>query len=169
MHFIQKAQVEVRVQRFGEGLPEGVEVCHALCVVKGHQAPLVVQVHSNPGQWLLQGQDGWGWSASHVLYPIREGESPEAVGWEGFDDSLSGHRFSSHPHSPDCAAVDFNLPVVASVSEALASEQWQGSVEPVGVVLHGVVKGLVANTGEGGGQAEPRVGRAGVKCDGCWN
>lgn len=53
MHFIQKAQVEVRIQRFSEGLPEGVEVCHALCVVKGHQAPLVVQVHSDPGQWLL--------------------------------------------------------------------------------------------------------------------
>lgn len=55
------------------------------------------------------------------------------------------------------------------MGEALASEQGQGSVEPVGVVLHGVVKGLVADTGEGGGQAEPRVGRAGVKCDGCWN
>lgn len=59
MHFIQKAQVEVRVQRLPEGLPEGVEVCHALCIVKGHQAPLVVQVHSDPGQWLLQGQDLW--------------------------------------------------------------------------------------------------------------
>lgn len=169
MHFIQKAQVEVRVQRLFEGLPEGVEVRHALCIVKGHQAPLVVQVHSDPGQWLLQGQHLWWWSASHVLYPIREGESPEAVGWEGFDDSLSRHRLSRHPHSPDRAAVDFNLPVVASVGEALASEQWQGGVEPVGVVLHGVVEGLVANAGEGGGQAEPRVGCAGVKCDGCWH
>lgn len=60
MHFIQKAQVEVRVQRLPEGLPEGIEVCHALCIVKGHQAPLVVQVHSDPGQWLLQGKDLWG-------------------------------------------------------------------------------------------------------------
>lgn len=60
MHFIQKAQVEVRVQCLSEGLSEGVEVYHALCVVKGHQAPLVIQVHSDPGQWLLQGQDCWG-------------------------------------------------------------------------------------------------------------
>lgn len=169
MHFIQKAQVEVRVQRLLEGLSEGVEVCHALCVVKGHEAPLVVQVHPDPGQRLLQGQDFWGWSASHVLYPIREGESPEAIGWEGFDDSLSGHRLTRHPHSPDRATVDFNLPVVASVGEALASKQRQGGVESVWVVLHGVVKGLVANTGEGGGQTEPRVGRAGVKCNGCWH
>lgn len=55
------------------------------------------------------------------------------------------------------------------MGEALASEQGQGSVEPMGVVLHSVVKGLVANTGERGGQAEPRVGRAGVKCDGSWD
>lgn len=123
MHFIQEAQVEVRVQRLDEGLPEGVEMCHALCIIKGHQAPLVVQVHSDPSQWLLQGQDSWRGGASHVLYPIREGESPEAVGWESFDDALSGHRLPSYPHSPDCAAVDFNLPVVASVGEALASEQ----------------------------------------------
>lgn len=55
------------------------------------------------------------------------------------------------------------------MGEALASEQGQGGVEPVGVVLHSVVKGLVANTGEGGGQAEPWVGCAGVKGDGCWD
>lgn len=169
MHFIQKTQIEVRVQRLLEGLPEGVEVCHALCVVKGHQAPLVVQVHSDPDQRLLQRQDSGGRSASHVLDPVREGESPEAVGWEGLDDSLSGHRLSGHPYSPDCAAVHFNLPVVSPVGEALASQQRQGGVEPEGVVLHGVVKGLVANAGQGGGQAEPPVGRAGVKCDGGWN
>lgn len=169
MHLIQEAQIEVRVQRLSEVLPEGVEMCHALCVVKGHQAPLVVQVHSDPGQRLLQGQDSRRGGACHVLYPVREGESPEAIGGEGFDDPLSGHRLSSHPHGPDCAAVDFDLPVVASVGEALASEQRQGSVEPVGVVLHGVVEGLVADAGEGGGQAEPRVGCAGVKSDGCWN
>lgn len=57
MHFIQKAQVEVRVQRLSEGLPEGVEVCHALGVVKRHQAPLVVEVHADPDQRLIQGQD----------------------------------------------------------------------------------------------------------------
>lgn len=169
MHFIQEAQVEVRVQCLSEVLPKSVQVCHALSIVKGHQAPLVVQVHSDPGQWLLQRQHSWRRCTSHVLYPIREGESPEAVGWEGFDDSLSGHRLAGHPHSPDCAAVDFNLPVVASVGEALAPKQRQGSVEPVGVVLNGVVKGLVADTGEGGSQAQPRVGCAGVKCDGCWN
>lgn len=123
MHFIQEAQVEVRVQRLSEGFPEGVQVCHALCVVKGHQAPFVVQVHSDPGQWLLQGQHSWRGRTGHVLYTIREGESPEAVGWEGFDDSLSGHRLPGHPHSPDRAAVHFNLPVVASVGEALAPEQ----------------------------------------------
>lgn len=169
MHFIQEAQVEVRVQCLTEVLPEGVQVCHALCIVKGHQAPLVVQVHSDPGQWFLQGQHSWRGCTSHVLYPIGEGQSPEAIGWECFDDSLSGHWLPGHPYSPDRAAVDFNLPVVASVSEALASKQGQGSIEPVGVVLHGVIKGLVADTGEGGGQAEPRVGSAGVKCDGCWN
>lgn len=169
MHFIQKAQVEIRIQRLPEGLPEGVQVCHALCIVEGHQTPLIVQVHSDPGQWLLQGKHLWRRSAGHVLYAVRKGESPEAIGWQGFYDSLSRHRLSRYPHSPDCAAVDFDLPVVPSVGEALASEQGQSSVEPVRVVLHGVVKGLVADTGEGGGQAEPRVGRAGVKRDGCWD
>lgn len=91
MHFIQEAQVKVRIQCLCEGLSECVEVCHALCIVKGHQASLVVQVHSNPGQRLLQGQDSWRGCTSHVLYPIREGEGPETIGWEGFDDPLSGH------------------------------------------------------------------------------
>lgn len=169
MHFIQEAQVKVRIQCLREVLPKRVQVCHALCIIEGHQAPLVVQIHSDPGQLLLQGQDGRRRGASHVLHPIREGESPEAVGRQGFNDSLPGHRLSSHPHGPHRAAVDLNLPIVAPVREALAPEQGQGGVEPVGVVLHRVVKGLVANTGEGGGQAEPRVGCAGVKCDGCRN
>lgn len=169
MHFIQEAEVEVGEQGLGEGLPEGVQVCHALCVVEGHQAPLVVQIHPDPDQGLLQGQDGGGGSAGHVLYPIRQGEGPEAVGREGFDDPLPGHRLPGHPHRPHGAAVDFDLPVVAPVGKALAPQQRQGSVEPWGVVLHREVKGLVAHTGEGGGQAEPRVGRAGVKGDGRWN
>lgn len=142
---------------------------HALCIVKGHQASPVVQVHTDPGQWLLQGQDSWRGRTSHVLHPVGQGEGPEAIGWEGFDDPLSGYWLSGHTHSPHCAAVDFDLPVVAPVGEALAAEQWEGSVEPVGVVLHRVVKGLVAHTREGGGEAEPRVGCAGVKGDGCWN
>lgn len=54
MHFVQEAQVEIRIQCFSEGLPEGVQVCHALCIVEGHQAPLVVHVHTDSGQWLLQ-------------------------------------------------------------------------------------------------------------------
>lgn len=58
---------------------------------------------------------------------------------------------------------------MAPVGKALTSEQWEGSIEPVGVILHRVVEGLVANTGEGGGKAEPRVGSAGVKCNGCRN
>lgn len=123
MHFIQEAQVEVGIQCFVERLPEGVEMCHALCIVKGHQASLVVQVHSDPGQWFLQGQDSWRGCTSHVLYPVREGEGPEAIGWEGFDYPLSGHRLSSHPNSPYCAAVDLDLPVMATVGKALASEQ----------------------------------------------
>lgn len=169
MHFIQKAQVEVRVECFSEGLPEGVEVRHALCIVEGHQAPLVIQVHTNPGQWLLQGQNSGRGCTCHVLDPVGERDSPEAVSRKGFDDSLSGHWLTGHPHGPHGAAVDFNLPVVAPMGEALAPQQWQGGVKPVGVVLHSVVKVLVANTGEGGGQAEPRVGRAGVECNGCWN
>lgn len=66
MHFIQKAEVEVRVQSLSKGLPEGVEVGHALCIVKGHQATFVVQVHSNPGKRLLQGQDSRRGCARHV-------------------------------------------------------------------------------------------------------
>lgn len=169
MHFIQEAEVEVRVQSLSEGLPEGVEVGHALCIVKGHQAPLVVQVHPDPGQWLLQGQDSWRRCAGHVPNTIREGESPEAVGWEGLDYSFSGNRLPGDPHRPHRAAVDLDLPVVSAVSEALTCEQRQGGVEPVGVVLHGVVEGLVADAGEGGAQAEPRVGGTGVKRNGCWN
>lgn len=153
MHFIQKAQVEVRVQRLLEVLPEGVQVCHALCVVKGHQAPLVVQIHSDPGQWLLQRQHLGRRGARHVLYPIGEGQSPEAVGRQSFDDPLPGHRLPGHADGPDRAAVDFNLPVMAPMGEALAPQQRQSSVEPVWVVLHGVVEGLVADAGEGGGQA----------------
>lgn len=49
VHFVQEAQVEVGVQSLCERLPEGVQVCHALCVVERHQASLVVQVHSDPG------------------------------------------------------------------------------------------------------------------------
>lgn len=169
MHFIQKAQVKVGVQRLREGLPEGVQVRHALGVVEGHQAPLVVQIHADPGQGLLQGQDGGGRRAGHVLYPIGEREGPEAVGGQGFDDALPGHGLSSHPHCPHRAAVDLDLPVVAPVGEALAAQQGQGGVEPVGVVLHAVVKGLVTDAGEGGGQTEPGVSRAGVKRDGCRN
>lgn len=169
VHFIQEAQVEVGVQRLGEVLPEGVQVCHALSVVEGHQAPLVVQIHTDPGKRLLQGQDCGRRSASHVLNPIREGESPEAVCWESFDDSLSGHRLPGHTDGPHGAAVDFNLPVVTPVGEALAPEEGEGGVESVGVILHGVVEGLVTDTGEGGGEAEPWVGCAGVECDGCWD
>lgn len=55
------------------------------------------------------------------------------------------------------------------MGETLAAQEGQGSVEPVGVVLHRVVKSLVADAGEGRGQAEPRVGCAGVKGDGCRN
>lgn len=142
---------------------------HALCVVKGHQPPLIVQIHSDAGQGLFERQNLWWRSAGHVLYAVGEGEGPEAVGWEGFDDPFSGHGLPGHPNSPDGAAVDFDLPVVAPVGEALASQQGQGGVEPVGVVLHRVVKSLVANAGKGGGQAEPRVGCAGVKGDGCRN
>lgn len=58
---------------------------------------------------------------------------------------------------------------MAPVGETLAAQEGQGGVEPVGVVLHRVVKSLVADAGEGGGQAEPGVGCAGVKCDGCRN
>lgn len=169
MHFIQEAQVEVRMQGLREGLPEGVQVRHALCVVEGHQASLVVQVHADPGQRLLQRQNRRGGGTGHVLDPVRQREGPEAVGRQGFDDPLPGHRLPRHAHGPDRAAVDFDLPVVASVSEALAAEQRQGGVEPVGVVLHGVVEGLVADAGEGRGQAEPGVGRAGVERDGCWS
>ncbi|KAF3849152.1 hypothetical protein F7725_015649 [Dissostichus mawsoni] len=131
MHFIQEAEVEVGEQGLGEGLPEGVQVCHALCVVEGHQAPLVVQIHPDPDQGFLQGQDGGGGSAGHVLYPIRQGEGPEAVGREGFDDPLPGHRLPGHPHRPHGAAVDFDLPVVSPVGKALAPQQRQGSVEPL--------------------------------------
>lgn len=169
MHFIQKAEVEVREQSLCEGLPEGVQVCHTFSVVKGNQAPLVVQIHTDPGQWLLQGQYRWRGCTRHVLNPIREGESPEAIGWQGFDDSFPGHRLPGHPYCPDRAAVDLDLPVVSPVSKALASEKRQGGIKPVGVVLHGVVKVLVADAGEGGAQAEPGVGCAGVKCYGCWN
>lgn len=91
MHFIQEAQVEIRIQCLIEGFPESVEMCHALCIVKRHQASLVVQVHSYPCQGLLQGQDSWGGCASHVLYPIRQREGPEAISREGFDDSFSRH------------------------------------------------------------------------------
>lgn len=66
MHFIQEAEVEVRVQSLSKGLPEGVEVGHALCVVKGHQATLVVQIHSDPGQGLFQGQDSRRGCAGHI-------------------------------------------------------------------------------------------------------
>lgn len=169
MHFIQEAEVEVWEQSLCEGLPEGVQVCHAFSVIKGNQAPLVVQIHANPGQRLLQGQYSWRGCTCHVLDPIREGESPEAVGWKGFDDSFPGHRLPGHPYCPDRAAVHLDLPVVSPVSETLASEKRQGGVEPVWVVLHGVVKVLVADASEGGAQAEPWVGCAGVKRDGCWN
>lgn len=142
---------------------------HAFCVVKGHQPPLVVQIDSDPGQGLFQRQNLWWRGTGHVLYAIGEGEGPEAVGREGFDDSFSGHGLSGDPHSPHGAAVNLYLPVVAPVGETLAAQEGQGGVEPVGVVLHRVVKSLVANAGEGGGQAEPRVGCAGVKRDGCRN
>lgn len=142
---------------------------HALRVVEGHQPPLVVQVDSDPGQGLFQTQDLRRRRAGHVLYPIGEGQGPEAVGREGLDHPLSGHGLPGDPHRPDGAAVHFHLPVVAPVGETLAAQEGQGGVEPGWVVLHRVVKGLVANAGEGGGEAEPGVGCAGVERDGCRN
>lgn len=142
---------------------------HAFGVVKGHQPPLVVQIDPDPGQGLLQTQNLWWRSTGHVLDPVGEGEGPEAVGREGFDDPLSGHGLSGDPDGPHGAAVDLDLPVVAPVGETLAAQEGQGGVEPVGVVLHRVVESLVADAGEGGGEAEPGVGCAGVECDGCRN
>lgn len=42
MYLVQKAQVEVGVEGLCEVLLVGVEVCHVLCIVEGHQPPLVV-------------------------------------------------------------------------------------------------------------------------------
>lgn len=169
MHFIQKAQVEVRIKSLAEGVSEGVQVGHALRVVEGHQPPLVVQVDSDPGQGLFQRQDLGRRRAGHVLYPVGEGQGPEAVGREGLDHPLPGHGLPGDPHRPDGAAVHLHLPVVAPVGETLAAQEGQGGVEPGRVVLHRVVKGLVADAGEGGGEAEPGVGCAGVEGDGCRN
>ncbi len=54
MHFIQEAQVKIRVEGLGEDVLEGVEMCHALSIVEGHQASFEVQIHANPRQWLFQ-------------------------------------------------------------------------------------------------------------------
>lgn len=56
MHFIQEPQVKIRVEGLSEGVLEGVEVCHVLCIVEGHQPSFVVQIHADSRQWLFQGQ-----------------------------------------------------------------------------------------------------------------
>lgn len=48
MHFIQEAQVKIRVEGLGEGVLEGVQVRHVLGVVEGHQASFIVQIHADP-------------------------------------------------------------------------------------------------------------------------
>uniref|UniRef100_A0A3B4A8K4 CUB domain-containing protein n=1 Tax=Periophthalmus magnuspinnatus TaxID=409849 RepID=A0A3B4A8K4_9GOBI len=93
-------------------------------------------------------------------YRSGQRQGPKTIGWQGFDHPFPRNRLPGHTHCPNCAAVHLNLPVVAPMGEALAAQQRQSRVEPVWIVLHCVVKGLITHTREGGGQAKPWVGCA---------
>lgn len=148
MHFIQKAEVEVRIERLVKGVAERVEVRHALSVVERHKASLIVQVHTDALQLLIQGQDSGRPRPRHVLHTIGERDGPEAVGWQSFDHTFPGDRFSCHAHCPHSAAGHLNFPVVASMGESLTAEQGQSGVEALWVVPCRAVEGLVAHAGE---------------------
>lgn len=148
MHFVQKAQVKVRVEGLGEGVFKGVEMRHALSIIEGHQSSLVIQIDADPRQRLLQRQYSRRRCSRHVLNSVRQRERPEAVDGHRVDDAFPRDGFTSDSHRPHGAAVHFHFPVMSTFREALTAQQRQSGVESLRVVLHGVVEGLIAHARE---------------------
>lgn len=141
-------------------------MCHAVSIVERHKASLVVQVHTNALQLLMQWEDSWRPCPRHVLHAIGERDGPETIGRQCFDHTFPGDRFSCHAHCPHCAAWHLYFPVMTSVGEALTAEQWQSGIKALRVIPCRAVEGLVAHAGEWRGHAQPWVRCARVERNG---